>query len=64
MKEGENDFFDGGIRGFFNDLYYRTIEKGYKVTHPRCWNIDISAGTSSRIKINQQKIWWKPMKRL
>lgn len=31
-------FFDGGIRGFFDDLYYGAVEKGYKLTHPRIWD--------------------------
>jgi len=31
-------FFDGGVRGFFDDLYYGAVEKGYKLTHPRIWD--------------------------
>lgn len=39
MKKEDNQyFFDGGISGFFQDLYYGAVEKGYKVRHPRCWD--------------------------
>lgn len=47
-KEG-GMFFGGGISGFFKDLYYGAIEKGYNRTHPRigkCNQKDRDAGDS------------------
>lgn len=43
-------FFGGGISGFFQDLYYGAVEKGYKIMHPEIWDIDTSVGSSSKIQ--------------
>lgn len=30
-------FIGGGISAFFEDLYYRAVEKAFEITHPDCW---------------------------
>lgn len=45
-------FFDGGIRGFVQDLVLGTEEVAYKATHPRCWE---TGYTNDDSDINDKK---------
>lgn len=42
-------FFGGGVHGFFQDLYYGAVEKGYLLTHPELWERGQSKAKDSGI---------------